>query len=563
MGSEIKCLVISDSVADNFAALLRNDENLPRLNVTTAPYDQVRQVLLDEDAECWQSKKDVAVVWTRPQAVIPSFRDLSEGREVSVPKTLEEVDEYCDALKLAAGRARALLVPTWSIPDVRAFSLLDMTTGIGTGNMIMRMNLRLAENLEKEPGIHVLSSGAWITRAGPDAFSDKLWYMAKVPFSNEVYKAAVVDIKSALRAIAGDSRKLILLDLDDTLWGGIVGDVGWENVVLGGHDHIGEAYRDFQLGLKAFAARGILLGIVSKNEETVALEAIEKHPEMVLRREDFAGWRINWRDKAENIVELVKELNLGLQSVVFIDDNPMERARVREALPEVLVPEWPTDRTQYRRALLDLDCFNAVSIGVEDRQRTDMYRAETERRGVRKEVGSFEDWLKTLGVRVTVGHLSRANLARVEQLLNKTNQMNLRTRRMTAEEIPNWASGPGRVFLVFTVSDRFGDSGLTGILSLEEADGSVNITDFVLSCRVMGRRVEEAMVHIAVEYARRRKLSHVRADFVPTARNKPCHDFWLKSGFEQGKTENLFTWSTERSYPAPDGVEIRQSDPVG
>jgi FkbH-like protein len=284
---------------------------------------------------------------------------------------------------------------------------------------------------------------------------------------------------------------------------------------------------------------------------------------MVLRREDFAGWRINWRDKAENIVELVKELNLGLQSVVFIDDNPMERARVREALPEVLVPEWPTDRTQYRRALLDLDCFNAVSIGVEDRQRTDMYRAETERRGVRKEVGSFEDWLKTLGVRVTVGHLSRANLARVEQLLNKTNQMNLRTRRMTAEEIPNWASGPGRVFLVFTVSDRFGDSGLTGILSLEEADGSVNITDFVLSCRVMGRRVEEAMVHIAVEYARRRKLSHVRADFVPTARNKPCHDFWLKSGFEQGKTENLFTWSTERSYPAPDGVEIRQSDPVG
>lgn len=559
MGADINCLVISDSVADNFAALLRNDENLPRLNVITAPYDQVRQILLDAGAECWRAKPDVAVVWTRPEAVIPSFKNLSEGREVSASQILEEVDEYSDAMKSAAGRVRTILVPTWSAPSVRSFSLLDMKTGIGAGNTVMRMNLKLVENLEKESGIHVLNSAQWMGRAGGDAFSDKLWYMAKVPFSNVVYKEAVIDIKSALCALAGDSRKLILLDLDDTLWGGIAGDVGWENLVLGGHDHIGEAYRDFQCVLKSFAARGILLGIVSKNEEAIALEAIEKHPEMALRREDFAGWRINWRDKAENIVEVVEELNLGLQSVVFIDDNPMERARIREALPEVLVPEWPSDRTQYRRALLDLDCFNAASIGAEDRKRTDMYRAETERRGVRKEAGSFEDWLKKLEVVVTIGDVSRANIARVEQLLNKTNQMNLRTRRMTAEEILNWASGPGRVFLVFTVSDRFGESGLTGILSLEEEDGCASITDFVLSCRVMGRRVEEAMVHIAVEHARRRKFSHVRAEFIPTARNKPCHDFWLRSGFEQGKTENLFTWPTERSYPPPEGVEIRQA----
>jgi len=185
--------------------------------------------------------------------------------------------------------------------------------------------------------------------------------MGKLAFGNEVFKEAVKHVKSSLRGIRGKARKIVILDLDDTLWGGIVGDLGWRDLNLGGHDPVGEAFVDFQKTLKSLLNRGIILGIVSKNEESVALDALQNHPEMVLRPDDFAGWKINWSDKAMNIVELVAELNLGLDAVVFIDDNPVERACVKETLPDVLVPEWPEDRMLYKKALLDLDCFNSLS----------------------------------------------------------------------------------------------------------------------------------------------------------------------------------------------------------
>ena len=206
----------------------------------------------------------------------------------------------------------------------------------------MQINLRLLESLAGAPAIHPLWAEKWIQLAGPTAFNHRLWYLGKIPFSNEVFKVAARDLKAALRGLNGQAKKVVILDLDDTLWGGIVGDAGWEGLILGGHDPAGEALVDFQRELKALTRRGILLAIVSKNEESIAMEAIAKHPEMVLKLSDFAGWRINWKDKAENIIDLMAELNLGLDSAVFIDDNPVESARVREALPKVCVPEWPS-----------------------------------------------------------------------------------------------------------------------------------------------------------------------------------------------------------------------------
>ena len=255
------------------------------------------------------------------------------------------------------------------------------------------------------------------------------------------------------------------MDLDDTLWGGIVGDDGWQNLSLGGHDAIGEAFVDFQKELKALSRRGVLLAIVSKNDEAIALEAIDKHPEMLLRREDFVAWRINWT-KA-NLEELVRGVNLGLDSAVFIDDNLSERARVRETLSEVLVPDWPEDKTQYVTALRALNCFNAVSVTEEDRSRTSSYVAERERQGSLNAVGSLDEWLQTLGLVVEVEELSSLNLPRAVQLLNKTNQMNLQTRRMPEGEIAAWSQESGCKVWTFRVKDRFSDYGLTGLASLK------------------------------------------------------------------------------------------------
>jgi FkbH-like protein len=324
---------------------------------------------------------------------------------------------------------------------------------------------------------------------------------------------------------------------------------------LGGHDGIGEAFVDFQRAVKNMKRRGVVLAIASKNEESVALEAIRRHPEMVLHEDDFVGWRINWNDKAQNIAELAAGLNLGLQSVVFIDDNPVERARVREALPEVLVPEWPEDKLLYPSAFAKLTCFDAPTISQEDLERTRMYADERQREQLQKQVGSIAEWLQSLGLQVRVEPLGAGNLTRAAQLLNKTNQLNLSTRRLTEPELLSWSREPNRSFWTLSVSDRFGDAGLTGLVSLEHDGEVARIVDYLLSCRVMGRKVEETMVHLAVETARARGASAVVAKYLATPKNKPCLTFFRSSGLTN-EDDREFRWDAGQVYPLPDPIKL-------
>ncbi len=551
-----RCLLISDFNVENFASLLRNDDSLPLVDATVGPFGQVAPLLLERSHECWSSNSDFAIVWTQPEGVVESFRLFLDCQGASLNRLLEEVDEYSSLLLSILDRVSFALVPLWtSSPCDRGLGMLDMKTGTGVSNALMRMNLRLCENLDRAGSIYVLNAQRWTSMAGKDAFNPKLWYMARIPFANEVFIEAVKDVKAALRGIKGGSKKLVILDLDDTLWGGIVGDVGWEHIRLGGHDHIGEAYVDFQRQLKSLTNRGILLAIVSKNDEAAALEPFQKHPEMVLTLEDLAGWKINWGDKAQNIVDLVSDLNLGLQSVVFIDDNPVERARVREALPQVYVPEWPEDKMLYKSALLSFRCFDGPSISKEDRNRTRMYVSERHRRDLMESIPSLDEWLKSLRIKVRVEELNESNLQRTAQLLNKTNQMNLTTRRMTASDLVKWLSQPNRKVWTFHVSDKFGDSGLTGVTSLEVEKESGRIIDFVLSCRVMGRKVEETMLWTATDYARSAGLKEISAKYVPTAKNRPCLAFFENSAF-QLKDDNTFTWPLNRDFKVPEAIEI-------
>ncbi len=325
---------------------------------------------------------------------------------------------------------------------------------------------------------------------------------------------------------------------------------------MGGHDPIGEAHLDFQRSLKALTHKGILLGIVSKNEESVALEAINRHPDMVLREEDFAGWRINWQDKAQNIVDLVDELNLGAQSVVFIDDNPIERARVREAVPEILVPEWPQDKLRYQQALLSLNCFDVPSISQEDLVRNELYQVERQRETLKRQLSSVDDWLMTIDMKIKIEELNEANLVRTTQLFNKTNQLNLSTRRLSEVELVAWAEADDHKLWTCRVSDKFGDLGLVGIISLERDQQTGRIVDFVLSCRAMGRKVEETMVHTVLDYAKALGLDTVQAIYHPTAKNKPCLDFWQQSGFEMDASLEIFTWQVRENYALSSHIRL-------
>ncbi len=557
MKGTYNCLLISDFTIENFSRLLTNDQEFPHVDVTTAPFGQVYPVLLDNKHDCWNWEYDFAVVWSQPQGVIESFLHVLNYQSMESKLILEQVDEYLSALSHITNKVRFVFVPTWVVPLYnRGLGMLDLKFSTGISSLLIQINMRLSEYFRNVPNVFVLDTQRWIALVGSKAFNPKLWYMGKIPFANEVFLEAIKDVKAAINGALGLAKKLIVVDLDDTLWGGIVGDDGWENLNLGGHNAIGESYVDFQRTLRALTNRGILLGIVSKNEESVALEAIEKHPEMVLRTDDFAGWRINWNDKAKNIVELVEELNLGFQSVVFLDDNPVERARVRESLPEVFVPEMPEDKMLYTSTLMSLRCFDAPSLSQEDIKRTEMYISERKRKTLQQNVGSIEEWLKSLQTEIQIEKLKKSNIERTTQLLNKTNQMNLSTRRLAENELMEWVKRDDHWLRVFRVSDKMGDSGLTGIISIEVSGNKARIIDFILSCRVMGRKVEEVMVHYAYEYAKALGLDILEAEYIPTKKNMPCLDFWKQSGFEYNVEENVFTWCVAHQYPLHDYAKI-------
>ncbi len=526
------------------------------LEPVVAPFGQVMQTLFDPQAECWQEPCGAALVWTRAEDSFETYGRLMAGDRVDLDAILGEVDAFCDAVLGLGERVPMVLVASWVWPPERTGdAILSLRAGAGGGAALYEMNALLARRLSEAGNVYLLDAQRWIGQAGDQAFNPKLWYMAKVPYGKAVFKAAAQDVIDAMSTLRGGARKLVILDLDDTLWGGIVGEVGWENVTLGGHDPVGEAFVHFQRELKALTRRGIILGIVSKNEESTALGAIEQHPEMVLRKEDFAGWRINWMDKAQNVIELTEELNLGFQSVVFIDDNPAERLRVAEALPEVLVPDWPKDKLLYASTLLGLGCFDSVGVSDEDRTRTAMYGAERQRRDGQQSARSLDDWVASLGLTVTAETLSEANLPRAAQLLNKTNQMNLATRRMSEAELWSWSQQPGNMVWSFRVDDRFGSAGLTGLAGLELRDGVAHVTDYLLSCRVMGRRVEESMLHTIIEHARASGASEIVFEFLPTAKNAPCLR-WFQGSSLTPRGEHAFVWDANTAHEAPKHVTI-------
>ncbi len=558
--AEVRCLIGADFTSTSFGAILQNDHEYPTLSVEEAPFDQVRPTLFSIAQGASSDPHDIVVIWTRPDAAIPSFKRLVFGERTSIDEALQDVDEYADLLLAAARNVRFVFAPTWCLPPYwRGQGLVNFRTEDGWGYVLSRMNLRLCERLSEAPNAYALDTSRWLMTVGDKAIQPKQWYLGKVAFSQDVFKLATRDIKAGLRCLYGGTRKLVIVDLDDTMWGGTVGDVGLSGVVLGGHDAIGEAYVDFQRHLKRLVRQGIMLGIVSKNEEGVALEILSQHPEMELRPDDFVGWKINWEDKAQNIVELVAELNIGLQSVVFIDNNPFERGRVMEALPEVLVPDWPSSPMLYVKALNSLDCFDQAEVTDEDARRLEMYNQEQQRRSARSATISLEDWLKSLNLHIEVDEIHDNNIVRVVQLLNKTNQMNLRTRRVDENSLRSWLRDGERHFWTFRVKDRMGDSGLTALLSVEVQAAQAVIIDFVASCRVFDRGVEESMLHHAIDFLRSRGVEILKAEYLETEKNRPCLNFWRdRSGFriEQGCQNPTFSWSFDRPYAPPAYVTI-------
>ena len=282
------------------------------------------------------------------------------------------------------------------------------------------------------------------------------------------------------------------------------------------------------------------MAVASKNEEFNATEAINKHPEMVLKMDDFVTHRINWDDKAKNIAEMVKELNIGLQSVVFFDDSPFERERVREILPEVYVPDLPKDPTEYSNFLSKLRCFDLVHVTEEDKIRGDLYKSEFKRKKLKQNNKSLSKWIETLGLEIIIENINNKNSPRALQLLNKTNQMNLSTRRMTENEFQKWIQKKTNYLWTVRAKDKFGDYGIIGILSISVKDKNAYLVDFVMSCRVVGRFIEETIIQFLKDFCRKNNIKKINGTYIKTQKNTLCYQFLQKLKILK-KDKNSFT----------------------
>ena len=555
----MKVILIADFTINNLSGYLKNDLLHLPIQTSIAPFNQVHQVLIDSSLECWSEKQEFAIAWTQPERVLKSFASFINNEPIEIEVILAEVETFAQLLIKASERVETFFAVNWTIDLTLNYKgIVNTKSNHGIVDVVAKMNSLLASILNNYPSMYVLDSTKWIAAAGKMAYSPKLWYLSKTPFHATVFAQASKDISSFIKNLRGIAKKLIITDLDNTLWGGVVGDIGSENLTLGGHNPLGEAFRDFQLAIKSIVNRGVVVAITSKNEEAVAMNAIENHPEMVLRKKDFVAWRINWDDKAKNILEIAQELNVGLDAILFLDDNPFERERVRHALPDVLVPDLPSDPMLYKHFLLQLDCFNSISSSSEDLKRTEYYVLEKQRKESKSDFSSLDDWLQSIDIKVKCEKLNDANLQRILQLLNKTNQMNLQTRRYSEMDLVNRSVENNQHFFSFKVKDNFGDAGLTGVIGLEIKSEVLYVTDFVLSCRVIGRKIEETMLSVAIDCAIENGCKSVIAQYKESEKNKPCLDFFKTSGWKMNT--NDFQWNVSQEFIRPYYVELEMDE---
>jgi FkbH-like protein len=507
--------------------------------VSVGSYGQWAQDILADDSPLYGFSPEIVI--------------LSLGAPTLFPETMAnpEADENTLSAERANGLARiaalldrlgerrpgvSIILSTFSVPDRSPFGAMDLKQPNGQHARMEALNSSLIDLARHRPDVLLLDQDRVEARHGKARVRDeRLWYLASSPYSDSFLPVLAAEYVRIIRPLKGLVRKAIVLDLDETLWGGVIGEAGIDGVSLGGNDAPGNAYYDFQRALNALRRRGILLALCSKNNPDEAWGAIDEHPHMVLRRQHFAAARINWTDKATNIRSIARELNLGLDSLVFIDDNPAERALIREQLPEVLTVELPKEPAYFTRTLLDLDVFETIALTTEDRRRSGMY-AEAEARRQFEESrpysGHLTEHLGSLSMKVRIDLASAFTLPRIAQLVNKTNQFNLTTRRYTQAQIRAMAADEEAWSVIsVTVADRFGDLGLTGVAIVRTGSEVWTIDSFLLSCRVLGRGIEDVLLSHIAQRAHDAGARTLRGTYIPTKKNEPARSFYPDHGF--------------------------------
>lgn len=489
-----------------------------------------RQEILDPASGLYRFAPDIVFI-------MPTWRTLnlpSLGSADDAETVEGIVAEHVNLWETLSQRARCHIVQqTFDLPATESAGDLAAGHRGGRTRILRRVNARLAETAH--PQVTMLDTERLVAGVGVHTWEDAaLWQRARQHPAPPALPALAEQQVAHLRAILGLTRKVVVCDLDNTLWGGVIGEDGLEGIAIGGPSPEGEAHAELQRYLKELRGRGILLAVASKNNPDEARLPFAEHTGMILRLDDFAAFEANWNDKATNLRRVAERLSVGTDSFVFLDDNPVERAWIRAQLPEVAVVELGRSPATYVRELDAGRYFEAVSVSAEDRLRADRYGREAERAALREQAGTLEEFLAGLQMRGSVAPVSEANLARVTQLVNKTNQFNVTTRRYTEAQVLGIAAAGGWCG-AFELSDRFGDHGIIGVLfCVPAAAGDAwEIDTWLMSCRVLGRQFEQFMLDRVIEAARAAGVRRLAGVYRPTAKNDLVSDLFERLGFRR------------------------------
>jgi FkbH-like protein len=417
-------------------------------------------------------------------------------------------------------------------PAFPSAGLLDAQSETGEMDRVREINRGIRSLARSVRGVYFLDYDALVARHGRLHWrDDRKWQTVRLPVRAEHLTDMAREWMRFLHPLTGRIAKALAVDLDNTLWGGVIGEEGMDGIRLG-DEHPGAAYRELQSVILDLHRRGILLAICSKNNLDDAMEALTRHPGMVLRPEHFAAMRVNWNDKAQNLREIAEELNIGIDAIAFLDDNPVERQRIREALPDVHVIEMPASPSEYAQALREEPRFERLALSEEDRRRGEYYAAQRRRAEAERTATTKEDFYRSLQQEAEIMPVTPATLPRVAQLTQKTNQFNLTTRRYTEQQIATLAADTRWRVYSIRVTDRYSDNGLVGAAITHDRDDACEIDTFLMSCRVIGRTVETALLAHLADAAQARGIRRLEGRFLPTKKNAPAADFYRDHGFE-------------------------------
>jgi len=522
-----------------------------RVELYQAGFGQFRQEILNRDSGLYAFAPDAVVLALEGKDLVPDLyrHDVPDPADLNAA-VAEAGRELANLAKAFRERSAAtLLIHNFAPPTWRRLGILDGEAGPSQADFVAALNTDLGRVCRESRGVHTVDYAGLVQRTGALSwYDDRMTLYARAPITRGALPELAREYLKFLRALTGKTKKCLVLDLDNTLWGGVVGEEGPQGIVLG-PEYPGSAFVDFQRAVRGLRQRGVILAIASKNNPADVDEVFASNNHMVLRREDFSVVRVGWNAKSQSLSEIAAHLNIAPDHIVYVDDNPAECDEVAHALPAVTVLPLPVQPEHFVRTLLEPGYFDSLSMSTEDLRRAELYEQRDQAEELRAQSESLEDFYRRLEMEVTFASVDNSSVARAAQLTQKTNQFNVTTIRYSEAEVLERCADPDNLVKTVRVRDRFGDNGIVGVMIARASGSDVEIDTLLLSCRVIGRTVETAMLAHVSEYAARRGARRIRGRIVPTAKNAPARDLYERHGFQSDPSDGTgqVPWSLDLS----------------